>query len=372
MNETGQPNPEHDDQNTQPIGEEVSPQPAHSDSSPVIPPPPAPYGQAPQQPYDPYAQPQAPGGYYPYPQQPNNPYAQAPQQPYGYPTGQPYYGDAGQQPPYPPNYAQQPIQPPHKKKVWPWVLVGCLLVFMLGIGGCVGCMSVVSFMDSRYDTSSSYPLDEGLDPGYSLDDPNANTYEDYGGLALEDIKEAAGDLPNSIVDGRCSAGVYTVGAGKDIAEGSYYLEGSTTAESNFYVFSYDEDTNTYVLDDAVVYFGNYFAEFESGDLVVFMGAENSLNLYATSKATFKPAAPYNCGLFRVGTDIPAGTYTISTSETASGAAQNEYAAYVMKDLDFSTDSITDTKYVLPGGSQNITVKNGDYLELYAVTATPVS
>ena len=42
----------------------------------------------------------------------------------------------------------------------------------------------------------------------------------------------------------------------------------------------------------------------------------------------------------------------------------------MKDLDFDDDSITDTKYVIAGGSQTVTVQDGDYLELFAAVATP--
>ena len=48
----------------------------------------------------------------------------------------------------------------------------------------------------------------------------------------------------------------------------------------------------------------------------------------------------------------------------------ECGAYVMKDLDFDDDSITESVYVIAGGTQTITVSDGQYLELFATTATP--
>ncbi|WP_410872272.1 MmpS family transport accessory protein [Nocardia sp. A7] len=68
----------------------------------------------------------------------------APQQPYGQ---QPY----GQQPPYGQQtpgggYPQQGgyPQPPRKKKVWPWVLGGILVVLLLIVGGCVAFVGTVA------------------------------------------------------------------------------------------------------------------------------------------------------------------------------------------------------------------------------------
>ena len=43
----------------------------------------------------------------------------------------------------------------------------------------------------------------------------------------------------------------------------------------------------------------------------------------------------------------------------------------MTDLEFDDDSIVDTKYVAVGGSQKVTVTDGQWLELFAVTAEPI-
>lgn len=326
--------------------------------APVPPPPPG------QQPYPP----QQPYGSSPYGQTPQQPYyGQAPQQPYA----QQQYGAAPQPPA---GYAGQPYpnaQEP-KKKVWPWVLAGCLLVFLLGIGGCVGCVSCAVIASNDYYDSYEYghPYDD-YDYDYSYNYPygDSDGWGLSGYLSYEEIKEAAGSLPNDIAGGKCSSGVYRVGNGQDIQPGRYFLEGSMDEVGYFSVFDGSDSSNSYSLDTAVSYMGNYFIDLEEDDLVVFMGAGDD-RMYPVADADFKPEAPYNSGLYRVGTDIPAGTYTVTVQDEAASASDEDSAAYVMKDIDFDSDSITDTKYVLKGGSQTITVRDGDWLELFAATATP--
>ena len=300
------------------------------------------------------------------------------------PGGQAPFCNAGQQPPYPPYgtgqqppvppYPMQPPypsapQPPEKKKVWPWVLSGCLvLILLLGIGGCVSCTacSVISDVASdRYGYGDRYDYPYGYDYGDSSDSGTTGLF------TLSDIKEAFGGDPGKVEDGRCTPGVFEVGVGKDVEPGRYYFEGSQDQEANFYVFDGEGD-DSYSLDKAVVYFGNYFADLEEGDVVAF-DATDDLRFYPLASAVFEPAGPaYASGLYRVGTDIPAGTYTVTVNDEAAGAAEQDCAAFVMKDLDFDDDSITDTKYVAHGGSQTVTVKDGDYLELYATTASPAT
>lgn len=342
------------------------PQGAHAmPGAPVPPPAPEQRHYPPQQPNGvPYAQ-------VPQPQQPYTaPYGQVPQQPY---PQQPY--GAAPQPPY----AGYPVQPPYpsapeapKKKAWPWVLTGCLLVFLLGIGGCVGCVSCAMMVADRTDYGYSHPYDYGYgnDDDCSYNYPNDSGDWDYPGyLTYEDIKEAAGDLPNNCIDGKCTSGVYRVGAGQDIEPGRYFFEGSMNEEGYFSVFDSAGASGGYDIESAVSYFGNYFADLEEGDLVVFMGAGDDL-MYLAAEADFKAEAPFESGLYRVGTDIPAGTYTVTVHDEAAAVADEDSAAFVMKDLNFDDDSITDTKYVLKGGSQTVTVEDGEWLELFAATATP--
>lgn len=365
--------PERDDQAAAGFDGSQQPPATPTGGAPVPPPPPGqqPYGVSPQQPYAPqqpqsqlpYGAPQPPSGYGQAPQQPygQQPYGTAPQPPYG----------AYPQPPYP----AAPQQP--KKKAWPWVLAGCLLVFLLGIGGCVGCVSCAMMLDPTYNGSFDPYYDDGYDGlydpfsddyGYSY--PYGDSYGNSNGAnerSYEAIKEAAGDLPNEIVDGKCSPGVYRVGTGQDIEPGRYFFEGSMDEEGYFTVF--DGSSNGYEIESAITYFGNYFADLEEGDLVVFIGPDDG-RMYLSDKADFDPEAPYESGLYRVGTDIPAGTYTVTVQDEAAAASDQDSAAYVMKDLEFDDDSVTDTKYVLKGGSQTVTVKDGEWLELFAATATP--
>ena len=170
----------------------------------------------------------------------------------------------------------------------------------------------------------------------------------------------------------CKAGVYEVGPSGQIPAGLYFMQGSENAESNFYVFeAVDGATGRYKADDSVVYFGNYFAQLDEGDLVVFKPAGDE-TMYPAPSESFGPTAPYNDGCYRVGIDIPAGSYTITTYEPSAAVTTNECGAFVMKDLDFDEDSIANSVYVIPGGKQVVTVTDGQYLELFATTATPVA
>lgn len=285
-------------------------------------------------------------------------YAAAPQAPYT----QPSYGA-----PQPPANPYAAVAPKPAKK-WPWVLLGCALAFLMGLGGCVGFATVGMVADSlhsRADGVHSFDFDD-LPYGYDPDDLPDSDY--YGGFTLSDIKEAAGDLPCDIDDeGKAAPGVYVVG--RDIDEGLYFLQGNPSTESECYLFD-PEGFGTYNMDAAVTYTGNYFADLEDGQVVVFMPSSASMLMIPADQADFQPQAPYASGLYRVGQDIPAGTYSIAVSPDAPRNASQDYAAYVMKDLDFDDDSITDSKPLLRGSTQTITVENGEWLELFGTTATP--
>ena len=293
---------------------------------------------------------------------------QAAQQPSGCavppqaPYSQPSYG--APQPPANPYAAA-----PEPAKKWPWVLLGCALAFLMGLGGCVGFATVGMVADSlhsRADGVHSYDFDD-LPYGYDPDDLPDSDY--YGGFTLSDIKEAAGDLPCDIDDeGKATAGVYVVG--RDIDEGLYFLQGNPSTEAEFYLFS-PEGSGTYSMSAAVTYTGNYFADLENGQVIAFMPSAKSMLMIPADQADFQPQAPYASGLYRVGQDIPAGTYTITVSPDAPHNASQDYAAYVMKDLDFDDDSIIDSKPLLRGSTQTVTVEDGEWLELFGTIATPI-
>ncbi len=287
----------------------------------------------------------------PYNQQ-QPPYANAPQSPYAAP---------------PSPYAAYAAQPQPKKK-WPWIVLACVLAFLLGLGGCVGCTTVSMVADSlhnRSDSVHSYDYDDLY--GYGYDPDNLPDSDAYGGFTLSDIQDAAGNLPNEVHDNQASAGVYV--AGRDIDAGEYFMQGSPSTESSFYVFS-PEGSGTYSLETSVSYTGNYFVDLEQGQVIAFLPNVDNALLIPADEADFQPQAPYQSGLYRVGTDIPAGTYTVTVSADAPHNPSQDYAAYVMKDLSFDDDSITDSVYLLRGSTQSITVNDGDWLELFGTTAAP--
>ena len=124
---------------------------------------------------------------------------------------------------------------------------------------------VADSLHSRADGVHSFDFDD-LPYGDAPDDLPDSDY--YGGFTLSDIKEAAGDLPCDVDDeGKATPGVYVVG--RDIDEGLYFLQGNPSTESEYYLFD-PEGFGTYSMDAAVTYTGNYFADLEDGQVVVFM------------------------------------------------------------------------------------------------------
>lgn len=265
-----------------------------------------------------------------------------------------------------------PVPQKPKRKVWPWVLGIALLVILLTFGGCVGCafVSVVAFSNDSSDSYASDTYAYDFDYDYELDNPDA--YDDlFAGSTIDEIEGIYGlttQTPGS--DGRCIAGIYVVDATGDLQPGLYYFGGSQTAESAFYLYEPTDD-GTYLIDTGITYFGNYYMELDQGDLIVFAPGVDDLAFSPADEAPVACTAPYPSGLYRVGTDIPAGSYTIRVQEEAAATTSNECAAYVMTDLQFDDDSIVDTKYVAVGGSQKVTVTDGQWLELFAVTAEPI-
>lgn len=349
----------------------------------------APQAAAPQQ------VPQAQGAQQAY--QSYQPYAQAPASSYA-PYDQTYgsYGAAGQ-PPVPPTtsapvYGYEPAAPAGgQKRRWPWFLLGLAVGLVIGMGGCVSCVGVMAATSASsygnhadptdsWDYNYNYDYDDSRGNGGDSDTvPQMPSSPDSAAAGTYTVDEIAKTLfpdgapADAPADGSvCKAGVYTVGATGQIPAGLYYLQGTEDAESHYYVFEAADDApGRYKMDDSVVYFGNYFVELDEGDLIVFKPAGDQ-TMYPAPATSIEPKAPYNDGCYRVGIDIPAGSYTITSYAPSAAATENECGAFVMKDLDFDEDSIVESAYVIPGGKQVITVTDGQYLELFAATATPVT
>lgn len=372
--------------------------PTPAPAAPANPVGPAPYAQQPAPaPYEPYAVAQ------PFPASDSAssynaygaagsvpPQGAAPQPGAAYPaSGQPFYSASGsygaQQPPTPPVppapvYGYEPPAAGGQKRRWPWFLLGLAVGLVIGLGGCVSCAGIMAAatFDDSYSDDYLYDYDYDYDDStWPLED-DADVLGGSDGLSdrlsydeVADILEGEG-LASGIPDteGACSEGYYTVGPEGDIPAGLYYLQGSGDALSFYYLF--DGDSDGYELDDGVRYYGNYFAQLDEGDLIAFMPGSDGLTMYPAPATSTNPVAPYNNGCYRVGIDIPAGSYTVTALPVPEGDDSGESAAFVMKDLEFNDDSVVDTQYVIAGGKQVVTVTDGQYLELYAAAATPVA
>ncbi len=330
---------------------------------------------------------------------PYQPYYQQPQTPpNGYAsssfTASSGFSPSSQTPPPPqqtPNWGQ-PSNPQPSPKRWPWILLGLALGFVLGLGSCAGCAgSFLIAHDGFFDGSSSSARNHSTNP-YSPSNPyhsypypyceleelpdtdsdNSINSDDYlyrySSEEIDNVLEIGGP---DIQNGQCFTGVYTVGDNEAIAPGLYYAEGTHTAPSHIYVFE-AVGPDSYELQTSLSYFGNYFVEAEEGELLAFVPADENNAFFVASPDPTSTEPPYRNGCYRVGIDIPAGTYLVTADDDAYSAVEPgfEPGAFVMKDLDFDEDSIVEEKYIIRGSRQTITVEEGQYFELFGAQASP--
>lgn len=269
--------------------------------------------------------------------------------------------------PQQPNAAFSAASAPQKKTVWPWIVAGCLIAALLGFGGCVGCTACTACSVLSLFQGSPVGVVKDLgnigDEGGSTDPSGrSDAMESY---SLEDLRSFAESygLTNREMNGHYGSGLYV--AGQDMEPGLYFLGGSQQVEGSYYLFK--ESKGGYVLDASVIYFGNYFVNLQKGDVIMFLTEDATM--YAVGDMVFEGEKPYASGLYRVGTDIPAGTYTVSAQKGAAKIERSdEPAAYVMKDLEFDEDSVTQEIPLSGNAPRTVTVEDGDYLELYLASA----
>ena len=152
--------------------------------------------------------------------------------------------------------------------------------------------------------------------------------------------------------------------GSDLPQGSYWFTGSNDELSYFFILEPTETEGTFNVDHINNYYGHNLMEVEEGEVLVLVN-NGTMQPLDSFKETF--SAPYLSGTYRVGTDIPAGTYQLSLGEA------NDYSAcYVMSDLDFDTDSYLYEAYYIEGDDpEEITLDEGTYVELYNMSMKPI-
>ncbi len=165
-------------------------------------------------------------------------------------------------------------------------------------------------------------------------------------------------------DGAYEPGVFRVGT--DIPAGRYWFTGDDSAPSAFYILRPDEKrTVEYNVAYANTYYGHNLMDVDDGEILI-IDNEGLFMPIDEMKETFEP--PYGNGVYRVGVDIPAGSYALSLGPN------DDLCAYsVMKDLRYLDSSYIDQGFYVEGdGPGELTLSEGTYVELYNMTLTPLS
>ena len=341
-----------------------------TDQQPPIPPapqqpvPPAPVPPTPQQPY----------GQPPIPPAPQPPYGQ---QPYGQPpippAPQPPYG---QQP-----YGQPPIPPapPQPSRSNNGCLIATIIVAVVAViitlGGCVACSVMgAALLDDTSTPTTTERLDLDNQDIAQKDlnadvidffDIDADPTKPLSAQNLEAIQKKFDelDLGSEEAKGSLKPGVYTVGENLDA--GSYWIYGNDATLSYYFMLDATNDDaaiadRTYDVEIINNYYGHNIVDVEAGDVLIVVN-ENGMIPLPDMKEKF--SEPYLPGVYRVGTDIPAGTYHVNPYKD-----DNYYAVFTMDDWDPEDPTILAMTFD-EEELDTVTLKEGEYVELFNVTLT---
>lgn len=279
-----------------------------------------------------------------------------------------------------------PVPQPVQKRKGPdgclvAVIVSMVVAFALGVAcvaGFAACSNSIATEDDAYQDIegiigeiASGPLDDAdfaengnatlrslLGEGTSTDPFSKSELEELQSDLFSKAQAKGSSLPQ---------GIYFVGDEGTVKAGQYWIGGSDTGESYYFVLEKSSIIkNNYTCKLVNTYYGHNIAEVSDGQVLVVINGEEGF--CALSKMNKKFSDPYTNGVFRVGTDIPEGTYFLQPGKDSD----NKFAYYVMDNLSYEGDYIVDqkeeTKISAFTGLQ-VTVKNGQYLELYNATAT---
>lgn len=309
----------------------------------------------------------------------------------GFQYQQPGFQSQPQQPgtPHPipqpqqPGTSQQPTPVPSKQKTHRGCIIGAIvaivLVIVLGIAGCVALTGIVSSAlnnsnaDYRYFSVPEQPSIPNFpdNPDIALNNEYFRHAFDLTGNAslsnedLATIKKTyfpnQSGQPNN--KNQYSDGLYYIGT--DIPAGGYWFSGSDTDLSYFFVLTPSENDNVYDVTHMNGYYGHNLIEVKDGQVLV-VANNGTMQPLSSFSETF--SSPYGSGTYRVGTDIPAGTYQLILGDA------NDYSAcYIMRDLEYSEDSYLNELYYISGDEPGeITLEEGTYVELYNMSMTSLT
>ncbi len=277
--------------------------------------------------------------------------------------------------------AAPPVPPSGPKKGNKGVviaIIAAIVVLLLGMAGCSACTVALSsgadsYLGSTYGSPQNIPSHDNDHNGRSsstetdqayLNAQTRSAFDLQGSSALTEEElsqvqagyfEGGSIAPNS--EGVYPQGVFHVGT--DLPAGSYWFSGSNSALSYFFILQPTSDgANTYNTVHVNSYYGHNLMNLEDGEVLILA---NSGTMTPLSKMTEQFTSPYGSGVYRVGTDIPAGSYRVIVGDGA-----NTYSAYyVMSDLNYSDDSYLESDYFVSGDTgTEITLEEGTYVELY--------
>lgn len=279
---------------------------------------------------------------------------------------------APQQQPMPP--APQPPKKSSKKIIGIVIAIVLVVLLCLSIGGCAAYNALRSMTASSTEYSLQLPESPSIpnDPSASLSNESLRLAFGLSGnasLTTEELNTIQSDwfsseskLPDD--DGEYDQGVYFVGS--DIPAGSYWFEGHNKKISYFYLLQPSSTTEgAYDVVHVNSYYGHNLMDVKDGEVLILINDEDMMPLSAIDE-TF--SSPYQSGVYRVGIDIPAGTYQLKLGPT------DDYSAcYVMKDLNFTDDSYLFEGYYIEGDQPDeIVLEEGTYVELYNMCMTSLA
>ena len=325
-------------------------------------------------------------GYQPAPAAPvyNQGYQPAPGAPaYNqFPAGTPTYNQA----PYgAPVYNQPPLATSTGKKKDSFLFRTVMIILsvflgvaILGFAGCASCAMFIGQVDDfavrgpeTYVPESDLPIIPFDGDDYKEAVPG-DAKESF---SLEELLAYSSQLENITLNGKTSAGGYYIGTPSDsttpmLEVGEYFFEGSNDDENELTVFSKEAGSNHYTVAYSMSFYGNFMTDLKDGEFLIYEPSNSISTMYPLKKEAFKVESenPYISGLYRVGIDIPAGTYSI-TGDTRIDDDDMPMGAYVYESLDFVDPKNTVSEHLLSKVAKEVTVEDGQYLEIYKGIAT---
>lgn len=272
-----------------------------------------------------------------------------------------------------------PIRP-EKKNTGIIVAIAIIAALLVGMGGCAACTAVLSA--TLDDADDARHAQSGFDQQYQNHNMpineqellNRETRTDFGLVGSTALDSAELDAVQSSyfdnaskapdANGRYAAGVYRVGT--DIPAGNYWFSGNKSSLSTFYILQpTSAGASTYDTVHINSYYGHNLMDLREGEVFILDNEGTMLPLDQMTN-TFTP--PYGSGVYRVGTDIPEGTYQLVVGDGA-----NDYSSCsVMIDLNYDENSsYLYRNYFIKGDKPDtITLEAGTYVELYNMQMKP--